>query len=860
MTADSEFGAWLRAGRRAAGLSQQELAERAGLSVRAISNLERARARWPHPDTVHRLAGALGLAGPARAEFAAAAGRRLAGAPAGPATRAAADERSPAGEGRVVPRQLPGPVRQFTGRDDELAALTGLLDNGHGTAPAMVISAVGGTAGVGKTALVVHWAHHVADRFPDGQLYVNLRGYDSGPPMPAGDALAGFLRALGMAAHDIPSDTGERAAAYRSLLAGRQVLVLLDNACQAEQVRPLLPGSPGCMTVVTSRDALAGLAACDGAVRLDVDLLPLPEAVNLLRALVGARVDAEPKAADALAGLCARLPLALRIAAELAVTQPDRPLAALSAELAEAGDRLELLDAGGDPHGAVASVFSWSYRHLADATARAFRLLGLHPGADWDRYAAAALTNTSLTQAAQLLAELARAHLIRPAGAGRYGMHDLLRAYAAGLAAAHDSDEARREAVTRLFDYYLHTAAAAMDAAFPAERHRRPAVPPAATSAPGFTGAAAALAWLAAELPTVAAVTGHAAEHGWPGYATQLASTLFRYLDTGGHFPQAITIHTHAARAARRISDWAAEGDALIGLGLVDGHQGRHQHATGHFERALARYRQASHLAGQARALNYLGLIQCQQGCYRQAVGNLRQAAGLFQAAGEPTGAAYALSNLGVLGLRQGNYQQAADHQRQALALFRGLGDHHGQASVLDRLGALSLQQGNRQQASSQLRQALAIYHRIGDRQGQAGALARLGLASLRQGRYPQAASQLNRALACYQDMGDPSGQAIARSGLGEMLLAAGRPAAARAQYAAAAGLAARAGEKYEQARAHHGLATAAQASGDPAGARHSRDQALALYIELGAPEADQLRTQHASGPSGQPNTARGLS
>jgi tetratricopeptide (TPR) repeat protein len=797
---------------------------------------------------VLRLADALGLGGPERAEFVAAAERRLAGVPADQVTQAA-DGRSAAEEGRAVPRQLPGPVRQFTGRGDELAALTGLLDNGHGTASAMVISAVGGTAGVGKTALVVHWAHHVADRFPDGQLYVNLRGYDSGPPMPAGDALAGFLRSLGMAAHDIPSDTAERAAAYRSLLAGRRVLVLLDNASQPEQVRPLLPGNPGCVTVVTSRDALPGLAARDGAVHLDLDLLPLPEAVNLLRALVGARVDAEPNAADALAELCARLPLALRIAAELAATQPDRPLAALAAELAEAGDRLELLDAGGDPRGAVASVFSWSYRHLADATARAFRLLSLHPGADWDRYAAAALTNTSLTQAAQLLAELARAHLIQPVGPGRYGMHDLLRAYAAGLAAAHDGDETRCEAVTRLFDYYLHAAAAAMDTAFPAERHRRPAVGPAATPAPGFTGAGAALAWLADELPTLAAVTGHAAEHSWPGHATQLASTLFRYLDTGGHFSQAITIHTHAARAARRTGDRAAEGDALIGLGLVDGHQGRHQQATGHFEGALARYRQASLLDGQARALNYLGLVQRQQGRYRQAAGNFRQAAGLFQAAGESTGAAYALSNLGVLGQRQGNYQQAADHQRQALALFLGLGDHHGQAAVWDRLGALSLQQGNNQQATSELRQALATYHRIGDRQGQASTLARLGLASLRQGRYRQATSQLDRALAFYQDMGDPTGQALARSGLGEMLLAISRPAAARAEYAAAADLAAQGGDKYEQARAYHGLGTAAQASGDPEGARHSWDLALTLYTELGAPEADQLRTQHTTPP-----------
>ena len=337
---------------------------------------------------------------------------------------------------------------------------------------------------MGKTALAVRWSRRAASAFPDGQLYVNLRGYDPGQPVPPGDALAGFLRALGMAGQDIPPETDERAAAYRSLLDGRRVLVVLDNAASVEQVRPLLPGCPSCLVVVTSRDSLAGLVARHGARRLDLDMLPLPDALGLLRTLIGGRVDAEPEAAAALAKQCARLPLALRVAAELAAASPDSRLAGLAGELASEQRRLDLLDAGGDERTAVRGVFSWSYRHLPAGAARAFRLLGLHPGPDFDAYAVAALTGASATQARDVLALLARAHLVHPAGRrGRYGMHDLLRAYASHLAEAEDSDDARDAALSRLFDYYLAAAASAMDALVPAERHYRPRIPPRHASA-----------------------------------------------------------------------------------------------------------------------------------------------------------------------------------------------------------------------------------------------------------------------------------------------------------------------------------------------------------------------------------------
>jgi DNA-binding SARP family transcriptional activator len=348
--------------------------------------------------------------------------------------------------GRHIPSQLPCTVAHFTGRATELAALNTALNQSAGRT--IVISAIAGTAGVGKTALAIQWSHQITEQFPDGQLYVNLRGYDPDQPMPAADALARFLRALGLSGQDIPPEEDERAARYRSLLSGKRMLVVLDNAGSPDQVRPLLPGTPDSTVIVTSRDALAGLVARDGATRLDLGLLPLEDAVGLLGRLIGARVDATPTAVAELADQCCRLPLALRVAAELATSHPGVPLAELSGELADLHKRLDLLAAGGDRRTAVRAVFSWSYQHLGADAAQTFRLLGLHPGPDFEPYAAAALTGMTAEEARQMLDLLARAHLIQAASPGRYGMHDLLRAYALERATAEDEQAELRQALT----------------------------------------------------------------------------------------------------------------------------------------------------------------------------------------------------------------------------------------------------------------------------------------------------------------------------------------------------------------------------------------------------------------------------
>jgi DNA-binding SARP family transcriptional activator/Flp pilus assembly protein TadD len=765
----------------------------------------------------------------------------------GPAAGGGYGPANATGRAPAVPRELPGAVPGFVGRASEIAALSGLLERADGTAAGtVVISAIGGTAGVGKTALAVQWAHQVAERFPDGQLYVNLHGYDPEQPVAPADALAALMRSLGVPGPDIPVETEERSARYRSLLAGRRMLIVLDNAREAVQVRPLLPGSSGCVTVVTSRDSLAGLVARDGAVRLDLDLLPATEAAGLLRALIGKRAAEDPDTTFALAEACCQLPLALRVAAELAAARPAVPLADLAAELAGLR-RLDLFDGGSDQHISVRAVFSWSYQHLDAAAARTFRLAGLHPGHDFDRYAAAALTGTEPAQASQTLALLTRANLIQPAGADRYGMHDLLREYARELA-ARDTEEERRAAVSRLLDYYLYAASAAMDVAFPAERHRRPRIPALANTSLPMASEAAAWAWLDAEQTGLIAAAGHAADSGWPGHATRLSAILFRYLDTAGRFAEGRTLHNHAVRAARSAGDLPAEASALIGVGLSYGQQGRRREAIANYEQALALARQADDKSDQARALNYLGTSAMGMGRSELAASRFGKALALFGEAGDQTGAAYALSNLGRVLSLQGNHETAIRHLEQAQAGFRELNDRHAQAAMLYMIGVVRLRQGEYDRAADSFLACLPMYREFGDRMGEADAHADLGLVRLRQGCYDEAASRLRQALTDFRELGDQSGEARALNGLGEASLATGLPADARHHHAAALDLSRQASAQPEQARAHEGLGNACNAQGDHGEARRHWQEALAVYAELGLPEAERVSAMLAGG------------
>jgi tetratricopeptide (TPR) repeat protein len=868
------FGTQLSACRRSAGLTQQEVAGRSGLSIRAISNLELGRARSPHPGTVHRLADALGLQGDSRAGFLAAAGRRLGGGAANPVP---GDRPAHL----VVPQQLPAPVRHFTGRARELAGLTKLLDQSGGTstdgAPVCTIT---GPPGAGKTALALHWAHQVAGRFPGGQLYINLRGHDDDDPVSAPHALAAFLRSLGVDSRDIAADDQERAAQYRSLLASRRALVVLDNAYDAKQARPLLPGSAGCFVLVTSRDMLSGLVARNGAERMQLGTMSGQDALALLRALLGVRVDAEPEASAALAGLCCRLPLALRVAAERASVRAAAPLASLVAELADERQRLDLLDAGSDAGTAVRSVFSWSYRHLDPAAARAFRFVGLHPGSDLEPYAAGALTGSTPQQARRLLADLARTHLIRETGADRFSMYDLFRVYARELARTEDGP-AGRDGLTSLLDYYLGASAAAMETLYPAETRRRPCIPRPPSPVAPMADAAAALRWLDSERANIVAAAGYAADHGWPAHATLLSSTLDRYLSFGYHLPEAASLHDHALRAARASGDRSAEAATLSHLGVVETMQNRFSQAADYHRQAMMLFEAAGNRSGLAHALYRLALMERHTGQLQLSLIHASRCLVLCRENGDRIGQARALQNLGTTKRVQGRFASAARDQHRALALFEELADQLGQSVAVKELGIIELRLGHPDPAADRFRQAQALCRETGNPSGQAAALSLLGLVQLRQGHHEQAVTCQWQALAAYRGISDREGEieVLARlalidtesgqcehalqhlklaldlarksglrplenavlNALGEAALGAGHAGQARAWHAAALQLAGQTGNDEQQNRAHLGLAQAHSGLGDQHQAESHLRQSAIASDDSGAPEAARI-------------------
>lgn len=747
----------------------------------------------------------------------------------------------------AVPRQLLAAPRHFSGRTSEIAALMRMLGTDDG-GPTQTVAAflICGMAGVGKTALAMHWAHQVASEFPDGQLYVDLRGYDPDPPVAAADALAGFLRALGVAATDLPAEPDERAALYRTLLAERRVFVLLDNACSAEQVRPLLPGGPGCAAVVTSRESLAGLVARNGAARLELDPLPLADAVEVLRAQIGPRVAADRQSAETLARQCALLPLALRTAGELAAARHDVSLADLVAELAHQRRRLDLLAADGDTRTAVRAVFSWSCRHLDADTVRTFALLGLHPGPDYDRYAVAALIGSTLEDATAQVDWLTRAHLIQPGPPGRYGMHDLLRAYARELSATCCADGEAEVAMTRVFDHYVSSTTSATELLFPAFHAQQPAAGPPQLAAPALTDADAARAWLDAHRPTLLAAVASGAESSWPAQAIRLAAALFRYLEVGGYYSELTTMYGFARHAAQRTDDLAAEAEALNNVSVVGLRQGHLDVAMGHLDSALALYRRLGDHIGQTWVLGNLGIAAFLQGRYQRAIQYQQQALKLHRGADDHTGEARTLNNLGLIDLRQGRYEEAAERFTLARDYFRDLGDRNSEAHCAVNLAAAGTRLGGPQQAISMLQEALATFRETGNPSGETHALSNLGMAELQQGNADLAASHLIAALELARQTRDRAEEAAALNALGMTLLRTGKLEEAKDRHTCALEIARQIGELYEQARAHDGLARCGQATGDVGAARGHWHRSLDLHASLCTPEADQIRRQLA--------------
>jgi tetratricopeptide (TPR) repeat protein len=728
---------------------------------------------------------------------------------------------------------LPQDLAGFTGRGTELARLRRLLDQDGG---AVVLTAIAGMAGVGKTQLAIHAGHLLTrEKLFDRVLFVNLRGFDPDPTQPPADPAAvldGFLRLLGVPGQQIPYDLPARAAAYRNRLAGTRTLVVLDNAATEDQVRPLLPATPGSRTLVTSRRSLTGL---DSATHLAVDVFTPEEALAFLtRAAPRIPVGADPDAAARIARRCGYLPLALGLVAG--------HLRGVSGwTLSDHADRLDerhrdrRLDSG------VELALDLSYQHLPSDQQRLLRLAALHPGHDLDAYAAAALTDTDLSTAQATLHDLCRDHLLQQGTAYRYTFHDLVRAYAAGRAGDQDPPPGRRAALTRLFDYYLATYAAAMDVLYPAEAHRRPRIAAPGTPTVDLSDPDTARTWLNAERPTLLAVAAHTATHGWPTHATRLSTTVFRHLN-GGYQADALVVHGHARDAARHTGDLTGQADALTNLGATEMRLGRYGPAAEHLGHALELFRQAGDPVGQARALDNLGNIEERLGTFQPAADHLEQALHLFRQAGDRTGEARALVSLGVVEVRLSRLEPAADHFEQALALCRQAGDRTGEANALSNLGDVEATLGRYRPAADHLQRALTLCRELGNRVGEAWTLDGLGSLHIHLGQPDQAADQHRQALAIFRETGQRDGEAWALNGLGEAAQATGRADDARTHHTAAHSIAVDISARVQQARAHAGLGHAQHARNDPAGARQHFQQALALYTDLGMPEADQIR------------------
>jgi DNA-binding SARP family transcriptional activator/tetratricopeptide (TPR) repeat protein len=631
-------------------------------------------------------------------------------------------------DARVVPRQLPAAVARFAGRSGELGVLTGLAEQAaSGAGGTVVISAIGGTAGVGKTTLAVHFAHQVAGLFPDGQLYADLRGFSPArEQVPSGQAMRGFLDALGVAPQAVPADADAQAGLYRSVLAGKRMLVVIDNVRDAAQVRPLLPGSAGCLVVVTSRSQLTGLAATGDARLLTIGLLTEAEARELLAGRLGTRrVEAEPEATDELIRLCARLPLALAITAARATACPAHPLAALAAELRTVGGPLDALDTG-EPAVSVRAVFSWSYEQLSPAAARLFRLLGIHPGPDISAPAAASLAGVEPAQARRLLAELARAHLITELVPSRYGFHDLLRAYAAEQACTLDSGTDRSTATRRLLDHYLHTAYAAAVLFNPVRKSFSIAPPE-----PGVTSehlaVYQALAWFEAEHHVLLAAATLAAETGFDRHAWQLPWTMGDYLDSRGYWHELAAIQRSAVDAATRLGDTGGQAASHRALAGAYTQLARYDLAHAHLANSLELYRRLGDRAGQARVHLSLAWVSDFQERYADALGHCEQALGLFQATGDQIWQARALSSIGWFCAHLGRHQQARAFCLRSVALLRELGHRPYEAESWQSLGYAEHQSGDHVAAAACYQRALDLFREFGDRYSQATVLIHLG-------------------------------------------------------------------------------------------------------------------------------------
>jgi tetratricopeptide (TPR) repeat protein len=747
---------------------------------------------------------------------------------------------------------LPPDSAEFTGRSPELDQLRQALHHARHNGGAVVISAIEGMAGVGKTQLAVHAGHLLTRETPlDRVLFVNLRGFDpSQPPADPAAVLDGFLRLLGVPGQQIPHDLTARVAAYRNRLAGTQSLVVLDNAADAEQARPLVAGTPGCLTLVTSRRSLTDLRA---ATHLTVDVFTPDEAIAFLsRAVPDVAAGADPHAAARIADRCGHLPLALGLVAGHIRSTPGWTLT-------DHADRLDERHHHGQLDTGVQLALHLSYQHLAPDRQRLLRLLSLHPGQDFDAYAAAALTDVDLPAIHDHVRDLCDDHLLQRTTPGRYRFHDLVRAYAAGRAVDQDRPPQRRTALTRLFDFYLVTAATAMDVAYPHERQRRPAIPATGVTTPDLADGKRADHWLDNELTNLLAAAQHATQHGWPEHAWQLSGTLDQHLCTRGQYRDAQTLHEHALHVARQFGNPHAEMNALNSLGNVHWVLGHYEQADDHYRRAVEIARDTGDRAGELLALIGLGDVNRALNQER-ADDYFRHALQIARDIGDRVGERDAVTGLGFIHRMLGHYEQSAGYFRRALQIAQDSGDRAGELDALGGLGHLHRMLGHHEEASDLFGRALHIARDTGDRGGEMWALGGLSSVQRTMGRYEQAGDHCRRALQIAQAIGDRSGELSALAGLGHLHLALSRHSEAADWYQQVLDLARIVGSSNWQYEALQGLGRVHHATGQPGLALAHHQQALQLATELDQP-ADQVRAHdglaHAHHALGQHDQAR---
>ncbi|MET7425383.1 tetratricopeptide repeat protein [Dactylosporangium sp. NPDC005555] len=744
----------------------------------------------------------------------------------------------------VTPSQLPGDVRGFVNRQAELATLTGVVAEDLEEPLAAVVTVITGTAGVGKTSLALHWAHSVRAHFPDGQLYVNLRGYDPGQPVAPEQVLDRFLRDLGVPPTAIPVQLDDRASLYRSLLAGRKVLVLLDNAATAGQVRPLLPGTAGALVVVTSRSRLSGLVARDGAFRLGLDILLEDDAIALL-GIVTARYRLHDQRHELveLARLCARLPLALRIAAERAASRPMMRLDELIADLRDESALWDALTAEGDEDAdAVRTVFAWSYRALPEPAARLFRLLGLHPGNEFGLPAASALAGTTIPHTRQQLDVLVGAHLLEQPAPGRYEFHDLLRAYAVDQVRHLEPSDSRAAVTRRILGWYLHTADNAQIRIAQFDRYELTHPIPDDVVPLVFDGYEAALRWYQVERVNLVGATRAAAEAKLHGIAWRLAVVLRGIYMHQNAFEDWLVTGRIGVDAAEQDGDRDGQAEALESLGRAYFQSRRLDEAETDHRAALAIRQSLGNRSGEAVSLNTLGLIGLRRRQLDDATSHFERAGIIFGQLGERRWEALMRSNLAAALCEVQEPQAAIEVLRDTLTVFREVGDRAGEGNALFHLSWAHREFGEITEARSCNDQALAIAEEDENQVWEAHWLVELGQVQRAVGQSANALVSFQRAASIQRRLGDRSREAFALDGAGQAYQDMGRVEDAMDFYRIASSTHRDLDDRWSLARTLQHLADSVDQMGSSQEARLYREQALDLLADFDDPRAAALR------------------